>query len=745
MLIYGVILSSILIGTINALTSNNSNSRIRFFATSVNSALDSFVNEYRALLNDATYGNIFNQYWLVQGCSTSTASATCPKNTATGTPVPNAGIQNPSQSYWSNSDGFCSDYPRAGTQGCPGRQVSPYCSYSNPNSSNSGSYIDWNSANRMISTFYNSQKDISSGVNTSNTKKAFGVVSSYETIGQVEQGGRSHIDVSGLLKDGNNIDAERRARVSMEIERSTPYAGFAYISAGYQQSDRNSIHLSNLRLHEGNYLSGTVGRGTILLRRNSSPSSWNSYLLDPSGCGNSSRTFFYSSNGGYSYSLPAKDNGGLLLHSPYWPTSSNLSIAPTSAQSTIVRTTSTSSCLRANNQKERVYTYHNLFVLRGALFCIETSDSSKALIKVSDSIDVAPGSRFCHLEKGSSVCGSGKPENLTIVSTFKDFSTNKQPISDHSGCSNNRGGAGLGESYASRSENGSPGPSFTFRSTGKPGNQEKLSAFIYGKDLVFNSSGLHKGRRGTYLSDDLNSRYSLYSGSLVIHRSRIAATGLDGPTDTTVWRLLIPGKSDVVIQGDASRSSLNGMNDNETGYLARQSIVAIANRTNNYGRWYGVYPSIYITYDWSRGLFRINSFSKINSVSSGSTEGKIRLGTQLSRNYYTPWGTISSSFYPSQLSSMSTALKLMYGISITSPNANDVNPVRIYKGAVWARRVCFSRNWAYGDYLQSHHWITDPKFVDGLADRYGEEFRWGFSNYKSRFVKTWDILRDFYN
>ena len=75
-LIYGVILSSILIGTINALTSNNSNSRIRFSASSVNSALDSFVNEYRALLNDATYGNIFNQYWLVQGCSTSTSSTT---------------------------------------------------------------------------------------------------------------------------------------------------------------------------------------------------------------------------------------------------------------------------------------------------------------------------------------------------------------------------------------------------------------------------------------------------------------------------------------------------------------------------------------------------------------------------------------------------------------------------------------------------------------------------------------------
>jgi len=342
--------------------------------------LDSFVNEYRALLNDSTYGNIFNQFWLVQGCSTSTSRATCPKDTATATPVPNSGIQNPSQSYWGNTDGFCSDYPRSGVQGCLGRQISPYCAYSNPNGPASGPYIDWNTANRMISSLYNRQSDISSGTNISNAKKPFGIVSSYSTIGQVEKGGRGHIDVSGLIKDGSKIDAERRARVSLEIERSTPYSGFAYISAGYQQSDRNSIHLSNLRLHEGNYLSNNIGRGTILLRRNSNPSSWTSYLLDPSGCGNSRNTFFYSSNPSSSYSFPTQGNGGLLMHSPYWPTSSNLAITPTSAQSQIVRTTSFASCLRVNAKKERVYTYHNLFVLRGALFCVETSDNSKALI-----------------------------------------------------------------------------------------------------------------------------------------------------------------------------------------------------------------------------------------------------------------------------------------------------------------------------------------------------------------------------
>ena len=289
----------------------------------------------------------------------------------------------------------------------------------------------------------------------------------------------------------------------------------------------------------------------------------------------------------------------------------------------------------------------------------------------------------------------------------------------------------------------SPGPSFTFQSTGQRSQNEKLSAFIYGKDLVFNSSGVHRGRQGTYLSNDLDTRYGRYSGALVIHRSRLSATRLGGPSDTSVWGLVNPN-GQYVIQGDASRSSLNGMNDRETGYLARKSIVAIADRTD-YGRRYGVEPSIYIAYDWSRGRFEVNTFRRRNSIATGATNGLIQLGTIVNRDMYTPWGYITRYFYPWQLSQYYSRLKLNYGISISSPSSADTNPIRAYSGAVWARKVCFSRNWAYGDYLEGHHWVFDPKFVDSLADRYGEDFRWGLSNYKSRFVRSWDILRDFFN
>jgi len=57
----------------------------------------------------------------------------------------------------------------------------------------------------------------------------------------------------------------------------------------------------------------------------------------------------------------------------------------------------------------------------------------------------------------------------------------------------------------------------------------------------------------------------------------------------------------------------------------------------------------------------------------------------------------------------------------------------------------FSRNYMYGDYLREHYWIFDPKFVDGLAKRYGDQFRWGYSRYKSQRVNAFDMLRNLFN
>jgi len=734
----GIILAGLVLGVLRTAIENNANSRIRLFSGLANDALDSLVNQYRAILNDATYGNLYNQFWAVQGCS-NINGVNCPNDSSSGLPISGSGIQNPSRTYWANSDEFCNDFPSQGRTGCQGRQISPTCSYDNPNNGSSASELPWRTYQSEVNSFFNTQKDSNGGVRIGGNNQSLGNIGTYNTVGQIEKGGRSHLDLTGYVKGaGNNLQAERRARISMEVERNTPYSGFAYIAAGMRQADRNSIHIANLQVFDETYTAGRVGRGTVLLRRNMS--NVDASLLDPANCSSMKDIFFYANSGSDNYSLPRTGNGGLLIHSAYWPTASNLDTPPTNADTAIVRTTGVNNCLRVNSDPQRVYEYNNLFILRGATYCIETSDSSKALIKIADSLDVAPGAKFCHVAQGSSVCGSGKAENLALVSAYRDYSTGRDPVSGDTGCSNNRKGEGVGESYASRELSGRPGPSFTFRNTGR---DEKFTGFIYGKHLIFNSSGVHRGRTGTYLSDELDPNYGRYSGSLVIHRSRISATALGGLNDGTVWRLIYPNNK-VAIQGDPSRTSQNGFNDDDTGALARKAIVAIADSTD-YGKYYNVEPSVYITYDWTQNRFEVNSFIRTNNPTNGSTEGEIRLGGLIGKEVSTPWGIVRRSFYPWELGSYSTVLKLVYGISITTPTQEDINPVRVYKGAVWAKAVCFSRNWAYGDYLRSHHWIFDPSFVDGLSKRYGEEFRWGFSNYKSRFIKTWDILRDLFS
>ena len=65
------IVAGLLLSSINSSLSNNAASRIRMLASLANSTINTLINNYRSLLNDATNGNLLSYYWVVQGCSTS--------------------------------------------------------------------------------------------------------------------------------------------------------------------------------------------------------------------------------------------------------------------------------------------------------------------------------------------------------------------------------------------------------------------------------------------------------------------------------------------------------------------------------------------------------------------------------------------------------------------------------------------------------------------------------------------------
>ena len=257
-LMLGIILAGLVLGVLRTAISNSANSRIRLFTALSNNALDSLVSQYRALLNDATYGNLYNQFWVVQGCS-SINGINCPKDTSSGLTIPSSGIQDPSRTYWGNSDGFCNDFPSQGRNDCPGRQISPTCSYDNPNDNSRAGYLNWWAYQNEVNSFLNTQKNIGSGVGIGGGNQTYGNIGTYNTVGQIEKGGRSHLDLTGYVKGvGNTLRAERRARISMEVERNTPYSGFAYIAAGMRQADKNAIHLANLQVFDQTYTAGNV-------------------------------------------------------------------------------------------------------------------------------------------------------------------------------------------------------------------------------------------------------------------------------------------------------------------------------------------------------------------------------------------------------------------------------------------------------------------------------------------------------
>ena len=457
----------------------------------------------------------------------------------------------------------------------------------------------------------------------------------------------------------------------MEIEKSTPYSGFAFITAGQNQNDFNAINISNLQ---------TVGspkaRGSIYLRRNMN--GWNrrdtenGRFLNPTGCSDMKDIFFNHSNA----VLPQRRDGGLMVHSLYWPTSAKIpSQAPTAAPSTrTVRYTERERISSSVPNKGLIY--RNLFVLRGATLFIETTDKNRVTLQVTDSIDVASGGRICNAKPGSTVCGSGDPSNLTIVGTFKDYSQSNYSVNaDHLGCSTSRGGEGTGEAYSARNPFSSrPGGTFTFQSTG--GRSEKLSAFMYGKQMTFTSRGLYNARRKTFLLESSNLSAGNAS-SLVIHRGRLSVINLESPSDNRVWALISPRSKQLVINGDEVRSRQNKMNPGDP-YLENKKIIAVAERTtlgDRYSRYSNTYipQPIYITYDFNRDIFELHSARRqripAGGLSGHNTDGLIQLEEILPQNIQSPIGAIPRSFPSSQLSFYRNQLLRLYGISIVTPNA----------------------------------------------------------------------------
>jgi hypothetical protein len=79
-----------------------------------------------------------------------------------------------------------------------------------------------------------------------------------------------------------------------------------------------------------------------------------------------------------------------------------------------------------------------------------------------------------------------------------------------------------------------------------------------------------------------------------------------------------------------------------------------------------------------------------------------------------------------------------------SNNPDIANARRSFKGAAWARNICFSREVANratrqdwirggtGSSDASHEWEFNGDFIDKIVDRYGDEYNFGLPEYRAQ-------------
>ena len=132
-LLIGLIVTSSLMGAVYIAMNSNQRTRFDFLRFLGRTGLDSLRTQYKALLNDTDGGNIYNYFWVADGCSKNTPSNECPTRAKPGE------LENPSTAYW--LDGVWK-------QGA-GRQKAPMCK---PNTNQA---LNWLYPHKAIrDTFY---------------------------------------------------------------------------------------------------------------------------------------------------------------------------------------------------------------------------------------------------------------------------------------------------------------------------------------------------------------------------------------------------------------------------------------------------------------------------------------------------------------------------------------------------------------------------------------------------------------
>ena len=641
------------------------------------------IAKLRALLNDNSSERLFNYFWIVNNCSES--SPNCD----------NTNIETPPNEYWSD-DLWC-----VNEENCKGRQKAPLCS---PNSN-----IFWESEKEIVKTFYEDDNYIGDTLEDSKREfeQSFKILSS-KYIG-TEDNGINSILIEGFslpVNSTNQKSASNKLRVNIQVNSSTSETGFGFLSAGENILDKEeSLFLGNLNITPSNN-----AKGSIIWRMN---------LENDEECQN-----FQEFAKGENASLPEFGDGGIWIQPLKLPKQPKLKN---------VRDIGTLICTQSNFQKnsnckldagelpQKTFRIYSLYVKGpGSKFEVKTGDKSKVILQVMGDIDISNEGLFCHRNLNEA-CGSGKPENLTILFRQKTKSESNKLVCNRD---NNNGGISFKNNISYENitypidNDLLPGSSLLIDSTGENSN-EKFGAFIYGPKTTFISAR----QRSNWVQ--LNNDFFATNNNGLIITSRGSYGYIKNTKDSSVennMTNLILNSDLRLIPYGSSQSNIEII-----GIGKKRETLPIGSEFNN------SVNDVFLIFDNLTSNYHLRSFRivNINNLNNTNLQNSYPrsfaiLNTKNSQNDINLGNNLENN-------SLANSYLSIFDIKVKRLKTNIG---RNFSGAAWMKNICL-------DSSGEKNWEFSKDFINNLIAWHGDDFNWGIKNYRGQSIILWDTLREF--
>ena len=645
------------------------------------------ISKLRSLFNDNSRGRLFNYFWLVNNCS----------DKSTDCKLTN--ISNPSNEYWTD-DSWCND-----EENCSGRQKAPFC-MTNENSS-------WEEEQELVRNLFvgsniignfsaNSEKEFEQSFNLISTKY----------IG-TENSGINSILIEGISSpiDTTKESASNKLRVNIQVNSDIPKSGFGFFGIGENNSDKkDSLFLGNL-----NIVPFDNAKGSIIWRMN---------LDNINDCQNLKELAK-----GEDSILPQPGNGGIWIQPlslPKQPRLKNvIDIGTLICTKNNYEAINTNCKLDAENSPQKTYRIYSLYSKGpGSKFEVSTTDESKVILEIMGDIDISNGGIFCH-KNGTEDCGTGKPENLTILFKQKNQSELNKLVCNRE---DNNGGVALKNNitYANVSypidNNLLPGHSFLIDNTSDDPSR-KFGAFIYGPKTTFIS--VTPNSNWVQIT---NEEEGSNSGMVITSR------GSYGYIKNTIGNSVDDKITNLILNSELKLIPYGGLR--ESNLFNNIEVIGVGERVNDlpFGTQFNSSTNnVFLLFDNSTGNYHLRSFQTININ---------RLNNQNMMYSYpghfailNPKNENNDINLGSNLTDYNFAKLWLDAFNIKVQSLNT-ETIRNFTGAAWVKNLCF-------DATGAKTWEFSESFKKNIKEWHGSEFNWGIKYYRGKSITLWDTLRDF--